>query len=205
MRDTLPREVFEEERFGGLSRAARLLLICLWSRADISGWHRAEPELLRWVFLYEKETPELLAEIAAALDELVAGGSAVRANPAGGGSAAWVRVVSVRGFLDGKKVDAGAGYVPHIPPFHERRTIYLIQSGEGGPIKIGISRDVEDRLAQLQTSHHERLRLLATANGTEDDERELHRRFHRAHKSGEWFRPVPEILALLDSPNWKRA
>src|SRR3990167_8941455 len=40
-------------------------------------------------------------------------------------------------------------------------TIYFIQSGGAGPLKIGRSDDPEARLAALQTAHHEKLYLVA--------------------------------------------
>lgn len=34
---------------------------------------------------------------------------------------------------------------------------YIIRVGDDGPVKIGRTRNIEARLASLQTAHHERL------------------------------------------------
>lgn len=79
----------------------------------------------------------------------------------------------------------------------QRRWVYFIRSGETGPIKIGISRDVARRKGELEREEKEKLTVLATVEGTMADERTLHQRFaeHRLH--GEWFAPVPELLSHI--------
>lgn len=77
--------------------------------------------------------------------------------------------------------------------------IYFIQAEGIGHVKIGYTDgdDVSDRAAALQTGSPVPLRVLGTILGTLEDEKNLHRRFaaHRVH--GEWFKPVPELLALF--------
>jgi len=43
--------------------------------------------------------------------------------------------------------------------------VYFVQAGEGGPIKIGVTRDIGGRLRTLQTGNPYRLRLLALIHG----------------------------------------
>jgi hypothetical protein len=69
---------------------------------------------------------------------------------------------------------------------------------EGGPVKIGFSKDPEERLYRLQTSHPERLHLWATAEGGEQAERDYHRQFADHRINGEWFQRCPEIEAEID-------
>lgn len=80
-----------------------------------------------------------------------------------------------------------------IPPF-----VYFLQPVTGGPIKIGCSLIPENRLVSLMAWSPHPLKLLAKAPGSMALEGELHKRFkaHRSH--GEWFRPAPELLALID-------
>jgi hypothetical protein len=73
--------------------------------------------------------------------------------------------------------------------------VYFIQAEGGGPIKIGRSRDPQSRLSTLQTAHGARLRILSTRRGSSDVERGLHARFAAHRTSGEWFEPVPELVA----------
>ena len=80
-------------------------------------------------------------------------------------------------------------------PFDAAVRVYFIQCGTTGPVKIGMARDVRKRMATLQTACPFDLRLLAAIDGSADLERELHQRFAEHRLRGEWFLPVPELLA----------
>lgn len=75
--------------------------------------------------------------------------------------------------------------------------IYFIQERAGGPIKIGYSVNPKKRLAEIQTSHPQRLMLLATMDGGRSEELELHRRFGRFRTQGEWFKDDQELLRFI--------
>lgn len=79
------------------------------------------------------------------------------------------------------------------------KVIYFAQAEGIGHIKIGFtdSLDASDRVVTLQTGSPVLLRLLGTIPGTIDDEKDLHRRFAAHRVCGEWFKPVPELLALI--------
>jgi hypothetical protein len=75
-----------------------------------------------------------------------------------------------------------------------------------GPVKIGIAVCPGERLKTLQTSHHERLELLATCQGGQPKERAYHQQFAAYRLHGEWFERCPEIEAEIarlnsDAPN----
>lgn len=72
--------------------------------------------------------------------------------------------------------------------------LYFIQAGSG-PVKIGVARNPIERIATLQTAHYERLRILGCMWSSRSYEGHLHRRFAAHRVSGEWFAPVPEIIA----------
>lgn len=72
--------------------------------------------------------------------------------------------------------------------------IYFVQRGEAGPVKIGVSANPDSRIAALQKSYEEKLRVLAIILGDLAAERALHERFAEHRIKGEWFKPVPEIL-----------
>ena len=77
--------------------------------------------------------------------------------------------------------------------------VYFLRSGENGPIKIGFTGSAPTaRLAALQTGNPEPLRLIGAIPGTMADEGKLHDRFAEAWLQGEWFRPVPELLAFIE-------
>lgn len=77
-------------------------------------------------------------------------------------------------------------------------SVYFIQAGFDGPVKIGYTaREPEERMAALQVSHWEQLRLVAVIPG----DRSLEAGFHaalRPHRiRGEWFLPTPTVLAVV--------
>lgn len=84
-------------------------------------------------------------------------------------------------------------------PGRMRRTgrIYFVESGVGGPIKIGYAANPATRVMELQCGNPAKLYLLAIARGTIRDEGALHKRFAATHVSGEWFAPCEELWALI--------
>jgi hypothetical protein len=72
--------------------------------------------------------------------------------------------------------------------------IYFIQLDRIGPIKIGFTNDVGNRLVSLQTSNPYPLRLLHFFPGNQEMEREIHSCFDEMRMNGEWFLPHPFIL-----------
>lgn len=71
--------------------------------------------------------------------------------------------------------------------------VYFIAELPNGPMKIGLSVRPYRRLAQLQTGHPARLKLLAVIPGNHAMERQIHRRFASQRLSGEWFR-IDDLL-----------
>ena len=80
--------------------------------------------------------------------------------------------------------------------------IYFIQLGSIGPIKIGFSKNVENRLPNLQSASPWELELLYRSRGTEKNEKYLHQRFLKWNIRGEWFHPDKEILKYIYSCIW---
>jgi len=75
--------------------------------------------------------------------------------------------------------------------------VYFVRA-ETGQIKIGFSLAAWSRLEALQTGSPVRLQLLTTTPGDQALEHDLHRRFADARLHGEWFRPTPELIALIE-------
>lgn len=80
-------------------------------------------------------------------------------------------------------------------------SIYFVQAGENGPIKIGRADDVYARLDNLQTGNAEELRLLVHVDGDRALEGTLHTHFDKDRIRGEWFRPSPELLQFIAKLN----
>jgi len=84
-------------------------------------------------------------------------------------------------------------------PEDERPGVYFVRSEGDGSVKIGFSVRPSLRVQQLRTSSPHALILIAIMPGDKRDERALHRRFRSARIHGEWFRPVPELLAFIEA------
>jgi hypothetical protein len=77
--------------------------------------------------------------------------------------------------------------------------VYFIQAEIGGLIKIGWASDPDLRLERMQPHSPLVLRLLFCYPGNGRQERELHTKFAAARKHGEWFEPVPALLAHIEA------
>jgi len=76
-------------------------------------------------------------------------------------------------------------------------SVYFIQAGKNGPIKIGKADSVRRRLASLQSSHYEILELLGAVAGGLEVEAEFHKQLVASRLRGEWFSPTAEVLACV--------
>jgi hypothetical protein len=75
--------------------------------------------------------------------------------------------------------------------------IYFIKD-ERGPIKIGISCDINKRITGMQTSNPYKLELLLYIQDCKYTEKQLHLMFNKYRIRGEWFEPAPELLEFID-------
>ena len=79
-------------------------------------------------------------------------------------------------------------------------SIYFIQCGTNGPIKIGYTnKDVKERVAQLQTACPYELKLLWVTDGDQESEQFIHERLKHENIRGEWFRPGKDIIEEIES------
>jgi hypothetical protein len=78
--------------------------------------------------------------------------------------------------------------------------VYFIE-GPHGNIKIGHSRNIELRMMSLQAANPGKLRLLLDLPGGAALEGLLHIHFREHRLSGEWFSPVPDLMALIADPD----
>lgn len=80
-------------------------------------------------------------------------------------------------------------------------SVYFVQSGTGGPIKIGFTRKVGERIWGMQTGNPEELKLLLVLALYEDAdmdmERRLHKRFAKDRIRNEWFKPSFRLLSFI--------
>ena len=71
--------------------------------------------------------------------------------------------------------------------------LYLIKCSGNNFCKIGYSTNPKNRLNQLQTGSAFSVNLLASLEGTMEDERNLHKKFKNFKLKGEWFDYCTEI------------
>jgi hypothetical protein len=77
--------------------------------------------------------------------------------------------------------------------------VYFVQAKDDhrGPVKIGYTRNPEQRLQSLQHASAEPLQLLAYFEGDMKNEQELHERFAEHRIRGEWFRWNADLDACI--------
>jgi len=76
--------------------------------------------------------------------------------------------------------------------------IYFIQGESGGPIKIGYTTDIYQRLKNLQSGHTDVLKLLLMVPGNFEYEHGLQDYFKECRLNGEWFKPEPQLLQYIE-------
>lgn len=83
--------------------------------------------------------------------------------------------------------------------------VYLIRNAQAGRLKIGYSNNPAGRLRTLQTGSAEYLELLRFIPGTQNDEKNLHKRFKALRIHHEWFQDSPAIHHYFTgtAPRWK--
>ena len=77
-------------------------------------------------------------------------------------------------------------------------SVYFIQRGKGGPIKIGLALNFFARYKALQNYIDEPLYVRAIVDGDKYKERDYHRKFarYRLKRKEEWFSPSEEIISF---------
>jgi len=78
-------------------------------------------------------------------------------------------------------------------------SVYFACDRMSGDIKIGTSKNVRMRVSRVSSEVKHPIDLLATMDGNREIESIMHARFAHARTHGEWFRPVPELLAYIES------
>jgi hypothetical protein len=74
---------------------------------------------------------------------------------------------------------------------------YIIRGKITGLLKIGIARDVKNRIADLQSGSPDILELIWSGAGCRGSESEVHQEFADLRLHGEWFTPDPRIDDFL--------
>lgn len=86
---------------------------------------------------------------------------------------------------------------------HRIKYVYFIKELALGSIKIGVSRNVEERLAVLQRGMPQKLECIGFIKGDFKDENLLHDKFSHLRIRGEWFKADDELLDFLAKSDLK--
>jgi hypothetical protein len=81
-----------------------------------------------------------------------------------------------------------------------KRFVYLIKNEDNGYIKIGIGKNVEQRIKSLQTGSTAKLRIIykKEVQFASKIESLLHRRYENFRVHGEWFDINEELMEEID-------
>jgi len=89
-------------------------------------------------------------------------------------------------------------YITGAQPKKQAKRLYFVRRGHDGPIKIGVSHTPSERVKDFRCGNAEPLTVLLEVEQAGDiTERALHKRFAAHRKSGEWFEPCDELMALI--------
>jgi Meiotically up-regulated gene 113 len=77
--------------------------------------------------------------------------------------------------------------------------VYFIQSGQGGPIKIGKAVNPTQRIGNIQVGNPHEVKLLHCLPDTGATEGRIHGIFEESHLRGEWFRPTCDLLEFIEA------
>lgn len=75
--------------------------------------------------------------------------------------------------------------------------VYFVQWKGGGPLKIGVTKDIKKRLIELQNGSAIELRLVDTVPGDRDLEQRIHLELSRHRIRGEWYLPGGALVAQV--------
>lgn len=78
--------------------------------------------------------------------------------------------------------------------------IYFLRCNcANGFIKIGIARDLSQRIDKLKAASPYELEVIRVLPGGRPEERAIHERFAHCRHRGEWFKPEADLIAYISS------
>jgi hypothetical protein len=76
--------------------------------------------------------------------------------------------------------------------------VYFLRISENGPIKIGFTKRLRERLSKVQVDNPFFVKLIAVTKGGRKEEYQLHQKFAKYRLYGEWFDPAEELLRYIE-------
>lgn len=81
----------------------------------------------------------------------------------------------------------------------KQSVVYFVREATAGNIKIGVTTNFRQRMADLRQQNTAELEPIGFVNGDAATEGQLHQIFNSSRISGEWFHPTAELMAYIDS------
>lgn len=75
--------------------------------------------------------------------------------------------------------------------------VYFIRDASAGTVKIGCTTASKARISQMQCHNSGALEIMATIDGTREDEKALHTQWKHLKIRGEWFRLTDELSEFI--------
>lgn len=112
-------------------------------------------------------------------------------------------IAKARDFLDRREEARNRVDPPPLGPVATKGFVYFIGAPDDGPIKIGSTMNLMQRLGSIQSCSPVLLKLLAAfpTDCRFGDERRYHRMFGDLRLHGEWFERDPALLACIEKIN----
>jgi hypothetical protein len=85
------------------------------------------------------------------------------------------------------------------PPRKNGGYVYFMRVDGRGPVKIGFSVNVAQRLSNHGVSNSGKPVLVASMHGTKATEKRLHNKYGDLHIKGEWFKYTGALKAFVEA------
>lgn len=120
-----------------------------------------------------------------------------------------IRSGAIKGWEDGRKkfarredveaFVAADGLLTKLLALHGEtcRDEFVYFAAAGRFVKVGVSCDPKRRMAALQTSNAERVKLITSVPGTARLEHAIHEAFVGCRRHGEWFEMCPDLVWFI--------
>lgn len=79
-------------------------------------------------------------------------------------------------------------------------SVYFMQASDGGPVKIGSSKNIEQRRKQLESDYKRSLVILRIVEGGRKEEQAIHEQFSHLSLGNELFQPGPDLMEFIGRP-----
>jgi hypothetical protein len=114
--------------------------------------------------------------------------------------------VAEKALEEALKEKSGRIFKKHLCYIHDLRLenvegkawIYFIQAEPGGLVKIGYTENLDKRLRIIQSHSPLKMKIIGKIRGSRATEAEIHSKFNKDRKHGEWFVSSERLMKLIE-------